>query len=669
VKEPPRNLLSIAGTWFVDAAGRKVILRGVNLGGDTKVPFSPDGATQNREDWPPRDLVNVSWIGRPFPREEAEEHFSRLRSWGLNCLRFLTTWEAVEHAGPYRYDEPYLDYLAEMIALAGRYGFHVFVDPHQDVWSRVTGGDGAPLWLFDKIGLDYTRFDAAGAALNMQHLWDPAPKRNRYKKMMWGENYKYFVSGTLWTLFFAGRDFAPNLCLRDEATGERLNVQDYLFAHYVGSLRQIARRIRDMPHVFGFDSLNEPHHGFIGHRAATRRLKMNPDNPAHEPPLPGLAWAPVDGMFAAAGHAFDLEEIGIRPSRQVLGVKRKVRVNPNKVSIWKEGAPDFWREHGVWDVGPDGRPVCPDDDYFRVADGREVDFSRDYLLPFAARVAEALREYNPAWMILVEDEPEKAFREGAAWPENTPPNMVNGFHWYDLVLNMLGRFLWPVTLDLTRGKPVWGIRGVQRMYERQIGGVLRMTEPVNGGNCPCLLGEFGIPMDMRNGRYFRDWKTHGDRAFDRHAKILDLMYNVLDEHLLSSTQWCYAASNVNGFGDNWNLEDFSVFSRDQQTADWREDLDSGARGLQGFCRPYARRTAGTPLVMRFRPRSGRFRFEYAPDPAIREPTEIFVPRVQYPRGYEVRCAGASWARADGGSLLHLTRPTADRVVVELRRKE
>jgi len=41
----------------------------------------------------------------------------------------------------------------------------VVLNFHQDVWSRVTGGDGHPLWLFDKVGLDYTKFDVADAAI------------------------------------------------------------------------------------------------------------------------------------------------------------------------------------------------------------------------------------------------------------------------------------------------------------------------------------------------------------------------------------------------------------------------------------------------------------------------------------------------------------------------
>ncbi len=67
----------------------------------------------------PDDHRSVTFVGRPFPLEEAHEHFSRLRRWGLTfctylyarflaCLqyskvRFLVTWEAIEHDGPYVY--------------------------------------------------------------------------------------------------------------------------------------------------------------------------------------------------------------------------------------------------------------------------------------------------------------------------------------------------------------------------------------------------------------------------------------------------------------------------------------------------------------------------------------------------------------------------------------
>ncbi len=662
--------LKISGRWFIDGARRKVILRGVNLGGSTKVPFKPDGATQNQQNWPPIDLTNVSWIGRPFPREEAEEHYTRLKAWGFNCLRFLTTWEAIEHAGPYQYDETYLDYYAEMVKLAGDYGFYIFVDPHQDVWSRVTGGDGAPLWLFEKIGLDYTKFDAAEMAINMQHLYDPHNKKS-YPQMVWGNNYKYFTNGTMWTLFFAGRDFAPALMLKDEQSGEELNIQDYIFGHYIGSLKQIAKRIKNMPHVFGFDSLNEPHHGFIGQKAITRNLKMK-KNKKDDPPLPGLAWTPVDGMFAAVGNSFELEEIGLIIWKLALGVKKKVIVNPKKVSIWKEGAKDFWKEGGVWEEGTDGLPIAPDDDYFRVVNGRKVNFTRDYLLPFAAQVADELRQYNPNWMILIEDEPATVLMppEGG-WPQNTPANMVNGFHWYDPALSYMKRFLWPLTIDITRIRPVWGLKGIQKMYLRQLNIQPELSKNIHGGNCPCLVGEFGCHMDLNGGKSYKQWKKgmNAEKAFKWQIIALDLMYNAFDKLLLSGSQWNYTADNNNAFGDNWNQEDLSLFSRDQQTVDWHEDINSGGRAIAGFCRPYARRIAGTPLLVQFHRKKGIFHFEFEPDETIQAPTEVYVPPIQYPNGYEVECTGADWVQAEHEPLIFIHRPTMKKVIFLLSRKK
>jgi hypothetical protein len=143
-------MITTDGPWFKDEHGRILLLRGVNLGGSSKVPFKPDGATYRREGF--FHHRDISFIGRPFPLEQAEKHFTRLRSWGLTFLRFLITWEAIEHAGPGIYDEAYLDYVAQVVEKAGGYGFTLFIDLHQDVWSRFSGGDGAPAWTFEAAG-------------------------------------------------------------------------------------------------------------------------------------------------------------------------------------------------------------------------------------------------------------------------------------------------------------------------------------------------------------------------------------------------------------------------------------------------------------------------------------------------------------------------------------
>ncbi len=130
------------GTAFKDDQGRTLILRGVNLGGTSKIPAKTSS-----------DPRTVSFVGRPFPLAQADEHFRRLQSWGFTFERLIVTWEAIEHAGPGVYDKAYLDYLHELVKRANRYGIRVVIDLHQDFYSRASGGDGAPYWTLSKIGL------------------------------------------------------------------------------------------------------------------------------------------------------------------------------------------------------------------------------------------------------------------------------------------------------------------------------------------------------------------------------------------------------------------------------------------------------------------------------------------------------------------------------------
>ncbi|HMN59542.1 MAG TPA: hypothetical protein PJ988_04225, partial [Anaerolinea sp.] len=105
--------IRIQGSQFIDQFGRTLLLRGVNLAGSSKIPFQPNGATYIREGF--FDHRNVSFVGRPFPLDKADEHFQRLKSWGLTFLRFLVTWEAIEHAGPGIYDDDYIEYIRQVV--------------------------------------------------------------------------------------------------------------------------------------------------------------------------------------------------------------------------------------------------------------------------------------------------------------------------------------------------------------------------------------------------------------------------------------------------------------------------------------------------------------------------------------------------------------------------
>lgn len=90
--------LQVCGRQFKDRDGRAVLLRGINVSGDSKLPRSPDVPSHNLEDfW---DLDTISFVGRPFDLKDADTHLARIASWGYNVIRFVLTWESVEHAGP-----------------------------------------------------------------------------------------------------------------------------------------------------------------------------------------------------------------------------------------------------------------------------------------------------------------------------------------------------------------------------------------------------------------------------------------------------------------------------------------------------------------------------------------------------------------------------------------
>ena len=597
--------LRIEGPWFKDELGRTLILRGVNLGGSSKVPFVPDGATHVRERF--FDHHDVSFVGRPFPLDEADEHFSRLRAWGLTFLRLVVTWEAVEHAGPGIYDKAYLDYLYEVVRRAGEQGFHLFVDPHQDVWSRMSGGDGAPGWTFEAIGMDVTRFSETGAAVVHAVHGDPFPR------MIWPTNYTKLAAATMFTLFFGGNDFAP----RTEVDGER--VQEYLQRHYLGAIGQIATRLKDLPHVVGYDTLNEPSPGFIGWPNLTDydgllRLGESP--------------TPFQAMLLAAGFPQEIETWDM----WLTGPRRRGRIvaNLDGVRVWRDGYDCLWRLHGIWDLDASGEPHLLRPDYFSRIGERPVDFANDYLKPFLLRFAREVRAVDPDAIVFLEAPPRHPL---PTWDLEAVQDVVHAAHWYDGFAVFTKRFIPFLGVDFDSSKLVLGRGRVRHSFVDQLARIKADTAQYMG-DIPTLIGEFGIPFDLQGKRAYRT----GD--FSQQVQAMDRTLQALEANLLAGTLWNYTADNDNRWGDQWNDEDLSIFSRDQQVDPG--DLNSGGRALEAVVRPYARAVAGEPLQMTFDLQQCRFEFAFRHDPALRATTEVFVPNLHYPDDYEVEVSDGEY---------------------------
>ncbi|MDE2854641.1 MAG: cellulase family glycosylhydrolase [Chloroflexota bacterium] len=586
--------ITTRGRWFIDETGRTRILHGVNLSGSSKIPAEPPGQTHLPESL--AEKRNVSFIGRPFPLEEADEHFGRLKHWGLDFLRFLVPWEAVEHAGPGRYDDDYLDYLEAVLEKALAYDINLFIDPHQDVWSRFSGGDGAPAWTFEAAGMDVERFHQTGAAL----LHQRQPKD--FPHMLWANNYYRFAAFTMFTLFFGGRRFAPQLLV------DGLNIQDFLQEHYVNAFAHVAKRIRHLPNVLGFDTMNEPHYGLIG-VPDLRGLD-------HLPFQRGLMPTPAQAIFLANGFAQDCADFGSPlPNLPPLKVDT-VRLDPAGATVWRDECQDIWRAAGIWAIDAHGKPRLLRPGHFARAD-----FTQDHLKPFIERFRAGIHAVMPEARIFLEAEP---FAPPPRFDE--AGKLVYAPHFYDGMTLFTRRFQPHLNFDLFNLRPLLG-EGMIRDYFSDQFGRFRAYADVALGDVPIVIGEFGAPMDLNGAAAYHS----GD--FSAQAAALDNNLRALDDHLLSYTLWNYTPDNSNEYGDGWNGEDLSIFSRDQQRDPG--DIDAGGRALSAVVRPYARKVAGEPLNMRFDQKRGLFTFSFRHDAAVTEPTEIYVPNSQFPAGYRV----------------------------------
>ena len=313
---PPRSDLQTKGYYFRDQLNRVSILRGVNLGGGSKLPTLPhSGETFRTANTLHVDPAEISFVDRPFPLKDADEHFGRLAAWGLTFLRLQITWEAIEHEGPGIYDKEYLMYLKKLVRKADEYGINVFIDPHQDVWSRYTGGSGAPQWTLEKVGFNVRTLHKSGAAFVHQE-WAGAGRGggsggggggdgdgNNSRPLpgqVWGHNYARAASATMFSLFFGGRDFAPNLMI------DGVNVQDYLQNKYCRAMAEVAHALKNENNVVGFDTLNEPNNGFIG---------FDDLNDVHTP-VPFL-WDLPPFAFLTMAAGFDHKDVPFYPSPMV----------------------------------------------------------------------------------------------------------------------------------------------------------------------------------------------------------------------------------------------------------------------------------------------------------------------------------------------------------------
>jgi endoglycosylceramidase len=193
-----QNQISVSGMRFVDSYGRQVILSGINkVNKNQKMNYTDNDSLGS---------------------------YAILSKWGFNIIRLGIIWDGMEPE-PGRFDDNYLDRIAERVEWASRNGIYVLLDMHQDLYS-VAYNDGAPLW--------------ATITDNQPHA----------SGGIWSDSY--FMSPAVQKAFdnFWANSPAPD--------GKGL--QD----HYAGMWKHIAQRFAGNKAVIGYDIMNEPFNGSQG---------------------------------------------------------------------------------------------------------------------------------------------------------------------------------------------------------------------------------------------------------------------------------------------------------------------------------------------------------------------------------------------------------------------
>lgn len=126
------------GTHFVDEHGRVVVLRGVNM---------VDKGTRSSS-YPPSELD--------------DRDFRRLAAWGFNFVRLGIQWAKITPKPPQAVDDvdswvddSYLDRVRRVVRKLAAHDIYVLLDFHQDIYSRVFAGNGAPEWAVYNEGLSF----------------------------------------------------------------------------------------------------------------------------------------------------------------------------------------------------------------------------------------------------------------------------------------------------------------------------------------------------------------------------------------------------------------------------------------------------------------------------------------------------------------------------------
>lgn len=307
---------------------------------------------------------------------------------------------------------------------------------HQDVWSRYSGGSGAPGWTLELAGFDLSNdgkaLEDSGAAV----LHGVKGGRLEGERGLWPTGYQKLACATMNTLFWGGETFAPTLKVGPKG----INIQSYLQDAFLGAYDQLVQAVGDLDTVMGFEvsgkllrgtlltlfqMMNEPHPGYIG-MATIDKWNYNTDLHLGQYP------SPLQGMSLGAGHP-TLVSTYVRSFPHPTRVKSKAVANLNKATAWRSDGPTAgqcpWEKEGVWKWSAEKNlGIALQEDYFsKDRSGKPIEFYQDFYFPFIRKWESVVAKREPTKAFMLEPLPNEY---APHWPEDVrPKNFVFAPHW------------------------------------------------------------------------------------------------------------------------------------------------------------------------------------------------------------------------------------------------
>lgn len=406
------------------------------------------------------------------------------------------------------------------------------------------------MWTIYACGLNPRTFAATEAAI-VHNIY---PEPDDFPKMIWSTNYYRLAAATIFTLFFAGRDFAPK-CIID---GQ--NIQDYLQGHFFRACEHLAKKIHEAGDleddvVFGWESLNEPNRCMIGHAD----LSVIPDEQKLKKGTSPTLW---QAILLGSGRACEVDtwdmgglgpyKVGrtlVDPCGEIAWLPEDYddsRYGWKRDEGWKMGE-CIWAQHGVWDPSKD---VLLRKDYFRKRPktGDVIDsekFTNTYFMEFYTAFRDTIRAIHKRSILLCQP-PVLEIPPSIKDTEDDDPRMVYAPHYYDGITLMTKKWnrTWNVDVfGVLRGKylhPAFAIKigetAIRNCFRDQLA-AMRQEGLDYMGNHPCILTEFGIPYDMDDKHAYKT----GD--YSSQSAAMDANHFAVEgSHMEGYTLWLYSTT-------------------------------------------------------------------------------------------------------------------------------